>query len=46
MYAPMTESVYDATFQLILRHFLYAVEKKTIDHNLRETGGDHTQCNN
>ena len=46
MYAPLIKSVDDATFQLILRHLFYTVEKKTIDHNLRETGRYLTQSYN
>ena len=46
MYAPLINSVDGATFQLILRHLFVRGWKKTIDHNLRETGRDLTQSYN
>ena len=47
MYTPLIKSVDNATFQLILLHlFVRGWKKKTIDHNLRETGRDLTQSYN
>ena len=43
MYAPLIKSVDGASLQLIFRHLFVRGWKKTIDHNLRETGRNLTQ---